>query len=47
MIADLLVFLFCAGTAVFFVIPALWAEIKDCHHRGIARVHRGRSWSQR
>ncbi len=46
MIADLLLFLFFAGTAGF-VVPAVIAEIRACHRRGLARVHRGTSWEQR
>lgn len=32
---------------LLFVLVALGREIRDCHHRGRARIHRGTSWSPR
>ena len=41
---DLLVFLF-FGTVAGWTACTLWTEFRLCHQRGMARVHRGTSWT--
>ena len=42
----LLVLLWLVAT-VAFVVEVLWPAMQDNHRRGMARVHRGRSWDDR
>lgn len=52
-VSAVLVFLTALALDVFligcllFVLAVLGREIRDCHHRGRARIHRGTSWSPR